>query len=172
MAACPAHGHVIQKTVLPLDKSVQQLPALTLDMYDIQQPACAVPRGVWPTASCAVPGRVCLQEPCAAPVHVCTVCKSLALELSALVLNLESLSTRACAAPVYVCIQEPCLYTRALSWNCLCFSTGTPPGTVCLQEPVLHLYVCFCTAPGECFYEGLCCTCTCAFVLHLESVFL
>jgi hypothetical protein len=77
MAACPAPGHVIQKTVLPLDKSVLQQSALALDMSVIQQPACDVLGGVWSTVVYAAPGRVCLQEP------YCT-CTCLALELSVL----------------------------------------------------------------------------------------
>ncbi len=81
-----------------------------------------------------------------------------------------------CTSTVYVCIQEPCLYTRALRWNCLRFSLVlhlelSVDKSLCytctcafvlhlesafLRGPVLHLYVVFCTAPGECLSTRAC----------------
>ncbi len=48
------------------------------------------------------------------------------------------LATRACALLVHisVCIKEHC----------------SAPRSVCLREPRMHLYVCFCAAPGGCLF--------------------
>jgi hypothetical protein len=70
------------------------------------------------------------------------------------------MSTEACAAPVlsvyksFVLHLEVSVY-KSLCCTCknMCFCAA--PGSVCLQEPVLHLYV-------------QCTNCTCAFVLPLK----
>ncbi len=66
---------------------------------------------------------------------------------------LGCLSPRACGAPVYLILLAYIFYT------CTCLSTIeilAAPKCVCLQEPVVNLYMCLCAAPLGCLSPRAC----------------
>jgi hypothetical protein len=172
---CYPNVSVLQQPVLPLDLSAtkQSVPPLSLD---VSVHTFAVPGAVWLTATCAAPGSVCLQEPVLHLYVQCTNCPcAFVLPLKVSVYK-RLCCTRTCAfmpaleVSVYKSLCCTCTYNAQIV-HVLCAA----PESVCLQEPVLHLYV-QCTNCTCAFvlplkvsvFKRLCCTCTCAFLPALE----
>jgi hypothetical protein len=91
---------------------------------------CAAPGRVCSTADCAAPGRVCYISICAAPEFVCSTADSAA--------HGRVCCKAICAAPGPSIRQQPAYAVlRAVRHTAACAA----PEHVCLQEPVVHLYM-------------------------------
>jgi hypothetical protein len=109
------------------DKNFWRMLRVSITFFaHTQQPV--LPGRVCYTAIGPAPGRFCYTAACAATAPGCVCYRA------------------ACLGPRCVC------YTRTAA--CLCWPGGVwptaacaAPRTVCRQEPMLHLYMCFCTAP-------------------------
>jgi hypothetical protein len=159
ISACAANGRVfLHQFLLSMDVSaLHQQPELSQEVLAwaaCNSPgrirsttACTVTGGVWHTAF-AVSRHVCLRE----LLYFTWTCRSTrecAAQCTCAFMPLLDVSTRDYAAPVHICLPVYKSYCAA-------------PGCVCIQDPDLYLFLCFCaTTLRVCLHEH---------VLHLLHV--